>query len=1292
MASLTFQDSDIRKVNPKNIPPIFLMWYRKQSEMRKAEIRRLNPRLVAAIAGEILPEDESPVIIHTNNSAGFSLNSVNNSQEAKEKTIEEANPVLDLWESVSLRSWRERNVEVPALVCKIMPTGNRVCHFHSPRVALEERFLKIRTPKGAVYGAHGYYCPECLDFYMEQEEFDETIPGIAEAGIAGQVQPLGVTLDEWRRNGVPNDWDADVPVYYITSAWNEREMSCPVHPETILHPDDYRIRYKDRAILFQACYCAQCGKLIMGRARAGQLEQDCGDKGVPCPELYPLRKRTTKTLIAPRKITSRPDEIVMDGCRKSYASAETWDTLDEKDMIVISDIAFCPDWDHEDQCEETWRVVRLMEKRGGRKSVLIPLCYCKECERFYGAQENLKALLATGRPEVNLLDETDSNSWITSGEIFQSEKSHLQKLEDKLDAEIGKIHRNSGYTGMYEVSRYGYDDGNLAYGKHRSRGDYKQLSELNRWRSKPYGYRVDLTQGTRTKQFYLGNAEISISGGLHVMSYYTSPGREMVNIRTEKVKLSDGKEYRLKLLRRFDIENAQLFGYADEWDDASAFSSEIRDKFLIQVLNTRRKQHQLLDIISTIQKEQNEIIDLPLEQNLIVQGCAGSGKTMVMLHRLSALQAVNPSFRPETTLILTPSQHFNLHIDGLAESLQIQNIRRLSVERYYAATLETYDSSFRLKGKIADEMENDQKWVDTLYSDRFFRVLIEETDAAMDESLKYLETVIPLSIASSSIRTVKGAQLLPILRDAVNENARDVELKENSYLQLKREVQRLEKRVAELDVTISKMEANTGLTAVEQASKAKKRLADEITRKKDNMQNLLSVIEADEEEVLRLEKALFTLNRENEINILREKISEEKEERRDCQEILENLMSIPDFMSASLEELPSQIDRASVYLPELRVYSQIIAQQLTQESEKRQEREDIRVQLEKVRLELNRAETLRYTEETRQEIENLKKQFIEMTLKSLYERTITLAAKREGIRVPGRNKTHRYDLYLQLRYALHYFGKPKEIYNLICIDEGQDLAQNEYRLISDLNGNRTAFNIYGDTRQLLKSGRGIDDWNKVSMLDPALKVYSLNENYRNTNQITEHCNKAFHMQMVKTGMDGTQVKEMYRGDLEKALSSLKAEGERVAIIVPRSVKKETYLHMDNLSAEVRNIISEDAAPGKIALVYVDEVKGIEFDRVFVIPNSMSENEKYIAFTRALSHLSLVFDYSLDRFESNADFDSAEIVTNKKSDALSSKKKDSADKKRTASLNNNMNNITYGVVRSRPKILNSGKGK
>ena len=290
MPSLSFQNADIRKIDPKKIPPIFLAWYPTQSKERKEEVRKLNPRLVAAITGEPLPEsakaasaesaspvpalDASPE--QSANVFDGTLTEVSDRESADVSDEEKLDPVQDAWESVPWKNWSRTNVDVPVLVCKVMPEGNRVCHFHSPRVSLKERFLKIRTPDGAVQGVRGYYCPECMDFYMEQVDLDETIPRISKVGIAGRVQPLGVTLEEWKRDGVSNEWKPGTPVYYLEE-WKERGMTCPVHPEEVLRPDDYRIRYKDRELIFQAYFCGRCDKFIMRQSMAEQLKEDCGE-------------------------------------------------------------------------------------------------------------------------------------------------------------------------------------------------------------------------------------------------------------------------------------------------------------------------------------------------------------------------------------------------------------------------------------------------------------------------------------------------------------------------------------------------------------------------------------------------------------------------------------------------------------------------------------------------------------------------------------------------------------------------------------------------------------------------------------------------------------------------------------------------------------------------------------------------------------------------------------------------------------------------------------------------------
>ena len=66
----------------------------------------------------------------------------------------------------------------------------------------------------------------------------------------------------------------------------------------------------------------------------------------------------------------------------------------------------------------------------------------------------------------------------------------------------------------------------------------------------------------------------------------------------------------------------------------------------------------------------------------------------------------------------------------------------------------------------------------------------------------------------------------------------------------------------------------------------------------------------------------------------------------------------------------------------------------------------------------------------------------------------------------------------------------------MCVDEGQDIALNEYRLIAELNKNQIIFNVFGDVNQLMKANRGITDWTELKQLTGA-EIYTLNENYKN---------------------------------------------------------------------------------------------------------------------------------------------------------------------------------------------------
>ena len=294
-----------------------------------------------------------------------------------------------------------------------------------------------------------------------------------------------------------------------------------------------------------------------------------------------------------------------------------------------------------------------------------------------------------------------------------------------------------------------------------------------------------------------------------------------------------------------------------------------------------------------------------------------------------------------------------------------------------------------------------------------------------------------------------------------------------------------------------------------------------------------------------------------------------------------------------------------------------------------QEYSDIEPQILEATSAVEKAESEKYPDDVYRAVNYLNSTLDNFSDYGVFKEVFSLAikdfAEKNKVKIP--NGMHRYDLYISLWFCMKYFGRKVGDSKFICFDEGQDLAFNEYKLIYELNGKDVIYNIFGDTNQLLKLGRGISSWERLESTF-FMKMFYLNENYRNTNQITRFCNQSFGMKVKQTGVDGAKVREIPRKELEKELTNLSIATERIAILVPRKVIKKNYLEMEILPERIKSVIGDKVDNGCISFMYVDEVKGIEFDKVFVIPNRMSANEKYIAYTRALSELVIVVDENI----------------------------------------------------------------
>lgn len=117
--------------------------------------------------------------------------------------------------------------------------------------------------------------------------------------------------------------------------------------------------------------------------------------------------------------------------------------------------------------------------------------------------------------------------------------------------------------------------------------------------------------------------------------------------------------------------------------------------------------------------------------------------------------------------------------------------------------------------------------------------------------------------------------------------------------------------------------------------------------------------------------------------------------------------------------------------------------------------------------------------------------------------------------------------YIALYLSYLYAGRLASSHKYIYIDEGQDISLNEYGLIKDIYHNNTFFNIYGDINQMINEDRGIREWNDLAKIYNA-ETYYLNENYRNTIEVTNYCAESLNIKATPIGLNGPNVKTMSR--------------------------------------------------------------------------------------------------------------------------------------------------------------------
>lgn len=232
----------------------------------------------------------------------------------------------------------------------------------------------------------------------------------------------------------------------------------------------------------------------------------------------------------------------------------------------------------------------------------------------------------------------------------------------------------------------------------------KTLSKNRTAYNKPYFGRVDykeLETGT-AEELYIGKNGITMKDHEVIVVDWRAPAATVYYENTlgkGSYRTVGGKSVpiELSLKRTFDISDGKLLGY---YDSDTVANDELLVKYLSQ-----NKEAVLGDIISTIQKEQDEIIRETPYTNLLVQGVAGSGKTTVAMHRISyILYNYGKQFAPEEFCIIAASDMLLRYITSGLPELDVENVNQMRMDRFL---LRYMDKSWKKNDRYIETDKNE---------------------------------------------------------------------------------------------------------------------------------------------------------------------------------------------------------------------------------------------------------------------------------------------------------------------------------------------------------------------------------------------------------------------------------------------------------------------------------------------------------------------------------------------------------------------------------------------------------
>lgn len=700
-------------------------------------------------------------------------------------------------------------------------------------------------------------------------------------------------------------------------------------------------------------------------------------------------------------------------------------------------------------------------------------------------------------------------------------------------------------------------------------------------------------------------------------------------------------EVGIEYVREIHFRNREYAGFSTLYSKTSTTNEVIAtDEHLIRIIESNRKNKNVHNIIASIQNYQYSIISADKDLSMLVLGCAGSGKTMILMHRIRYLKYNYPDIDMSDFIVISPTDILGRESKELSEQLQVETAQQYDAAAFYESILLKYlkkNGIVHENFRVINEMNSSEEVYCEQELHRLCNAIKTLNKQENEEQNLFLigqKNVIEkmqLEECSKLQRSPEETdQLFRLYKSSI------VEMEQYSSKQIRIVIAKIERRIYECRKLERFIEFMNLL--LRQKCFYSSSLSGDMNRFEEENDSSL-------DNMFSLTKGYFSLFSYSDIFRLMN----------DIDKVADGPVSTIQFLNMYIREQPDA-DTLYKLLDEWGSYSEesviwFIKELRSQHAELLSlgRKRDM---LKKLLLEN------RFDDFSTVEI-NLDEEKVLSDLFALYEQTENILVKNEGVtpieffaaydRIVTRKECLKQkfenanaDSIEYLYYIMieklginnvndntreipiskafvmaeifqRLFGSISNDRKFIFVDEFQDFSGYELLLLKKMYP-EAVLNMYGDVNQCINA-KGLQS---VESIPDSLynKMFVIKENYRNAKNITTFVTKILDIKMNPIGLSGT-VKQI------NVFPEIEIENDdRVAVIVPdHYTYSELLIPSDYVINEY--LETHTLKRGMLNLIPISCVKGLEFETAIVYSYGMTVNQQYVAYTRAISNLYVV---------------------------------------------------------------------